>query len=62
MPVAAPPPDPCEICGSTEHTTGYHEQSAAGAIRTPPADYREGDYPTTLDTEEVLETRRAERE
>ena len=55
-----PPDDPrrrCAICGSTDHTSGYHD----GGGPPNPGHHDGGDYPTTIGTEEVLENRPGER-
>jgi hypothetical protein len=51
------PRRPCAICGSPDHTSGYHD----GGVGPPddPSGPEEGVY--TIGTEEVLENRPPER-
>lgn len=71
------PRNPCEICDSTDHTTGYHESGVSPRrdrdSGVSPEGYHEAgvapekrgrenrSYPTSLDTETVLENRAGER-
>lgn len=62
-----PPTDPrgpCAICGSTDHISGHHDGGAppgSGYGGVPPGYHDGGDYPTSLETEQVLEDRIDER-
>jgi hypothetical protein len=43
------PRSPCNLCGSLDHPTGHHGGPDVG--------YHDGGYPTSLETEKVLENR-----
>jgi hypothetical protein len=45
------PPPPCDICGSTQHGSGYHDSGSS------PEGLHDVGYPDTLETEQVLENR-----
>jgi hypothetical protein len=44
---------PCEMCGSTEHSTDRHYEGTG----SPDGYHEDGSYPTTIGTEKVYENR-----